>query len=122
MTKKMDWADYINYFDDDTNANDWLNEIMPHIMFKLFRDQENYLFMAGELGKGRWPMLKENAVEYIEDIINREFDWLIESIAMAIIRKYHEDDIDMPQSIADEYNEWYGFSEKDEGYIEGKDY
>lgn len=108
------------FFDDDTLANDYVKNIVNHAAYRLFENQQDWLYMVGELGKGRWPMLKDNAVDYIEQKVEQEFHLLIAFITFELIKMYHGQDIDLSENVAAEYNEWFGYEPEDEGYIEGK--
>lgn len=105
------------YFEEDEKANDWVNEILGRVRWNLFRSQEEWLYMAGELGKRRNPMTRYNAYDHIYNTINREMYTLIDYLVMELLREYHEDGIDFDLETADAYNESFGLSEDDEGYV-----
>lgn len=116
----MTWE---KYFEDTDLANDWFDEQMNRIAWEMFRRQENWIYMSGELGRGRNPMIKG------EDEFNLAFNyawadvigWLKGFAYDELLRLYVEDDIDLPRYMADEYNDWMGFEPGDDGYVEGKD-
>ena len=116
----MTWA---KYFEDDTLANEWFDRVMNRLAWKMFERQEDWVYMVGELGPGRNPMIK-SADKFDEAFCYAWRDamsWLAEFAANELLRIYAEDDIDFPRGLADEYNEWMGFEPGDEGYVEGKD-
>lgn len=111
------------YFEDETLANEWFDGIMSRINWKMFQNQEEWLYMFGELGPGRNPMIKsvEKFEEYFKRAWNDSMDWLYEFAATELLRVYAEDNIDFPHDLADDYNECMDYELGDEGYVEGKD-
>lgn len=111
------------YFEDDTLANDWFEKVMHRLAWKMFDSQEDWIYMSGELGKGRNPMIKS------EEEFNLAFNvawadtigWLKGFAYDELLRLYIEDDIDLPRGMADEYNEFMGYEPGDDGYVEGVD-
>lgn len=109
------------YFEDDTLANDWFKKRMNYIAWKMFERQEEWIHMAGEVGRN--PKIKS-----AEDF-DREFGyvwaetmgWLKGFAKNELLRAYAEDDIDFPRDLADEYNDEMGFEPGYDGYVEGKD-
>ena len=116
-------AEIRKYFEDDTLANDWFEKVMHRLAWKMFDSQEDWIYMSGELGKGRNPMIKS------EEEFNLAFNiawadaigWLKGFAYDELLRLYIEDDIDMPRGMADEYNEFMGYEPGDDGYVEGVD-
>jgi len=116
-------AEIRKYFEDDTLANDWFERVMHRLAWKMFDSQEDWIYMSGELGKGRNPMIKS------EEEFNLAFNiawadaigWLKGFAYDELLRLYIEDDIDLPRYMANEYNEVMGFEPGDDGYVEGKD-
>lgn len=96
-----------NYFDKDSNAYEWYNEVKDHAMWELFKNQENFLYMYGELGEKSNPVLKDNAIDYIEQTVIGELGWLISNLTMDIIDEYRRSDIDMSEYVADEFNAYF---------------
>ena len=107
------------YFEKDEKANDWVNEILGRVRWNLFRSQEKWLYMAGELGKRRNPMTRYNAYEYIHDTISAEMRSLTQYLTMELLREYHNNDIDFDWETAQYFNDYFGLSENDEGYVTG---
>lgn len=104
------------YFDEDVKANDWVKSIMPAIRWELFRNQEDWVYMAGDLGKRRNPMTRGNAIDYIYDTVKYKMNTLIYHITMELLHEYHDDDIDFDTYTAQEYNEYFEYTKDDEGY------
>lgn len=106
------------YFDEDAKANDWVDELVRHVRWNLFRNQEEWIYMAGERGKRRNPMTRYNAYEYIRDTVNAEIQNLSHYLTMELLREYHDDDIDFDCETAQYYNDYFELSE-DEDYVHG---
>ena len=75
--------------------------------------------MYGELGKKRKPMIKEDAIEKMNNLLMKgSLDLFIDEAIVAAIKHLHEDgDIDVSVEVAREYNEYFDYKEGDEGYI-----
>lgn len=114
---------FAKYFEDDTLANDWFERVMHNVAYEMFRRQEDWIYMVGELGPDRKPMIKsEQDFMVAFDIAwGNAIGWLKSFAAEELLKLYAEDDIDFPRGLADEYNEWMGYEPGDEGYVEGKD-
>lgn len=106
------------FFEDDTSANAFQETIERRTMADFAARQTDLLYMAGE--KGRKPMLKENALDTLFDGVVGSMDWFIADMVSNLIRRYAAQDIDVPIEVADWYNEYNGYMETDDGYIEGK--
>lgn len=117
----MDYNTEFNYFDDETLAKDWFNELCNGAAWDIFQKQEEIVYMMGELGKGRKPMFKDKAYENIRRIIENRLAFMIDDITCGLIKQLYESDIDMPQDMADDMNEWYGYQPDDDNYFEGTD-
>lgn len=116
-------AEIRKYFEDETLANDWFEKVMHRLAWKMFDSQEDWIYMSGELGRGRNPMIKS------EEEFNLAFNiawadaigWLKGFAYDELLRLYVEDDIDLPRGMADEYNEFMGYEPGDDRYVEGVD-
>lgn len=106
------------YFKKNMKANDWVNEILSRVRWSLFRNQQEWLYMAGELDKRRNPMTRYNAYAFIYSTITRELYTLIDHLTIELLREYHLDGIDFDAETADIYNETFGLSKGDEGYMD----
>ena len=101
----------VNYFKQDTLAKDWLNNLIKYISIDLFEHQHDFCYFAGELGKGKNPKLKDNAIEYIDKVCKKEMSCLREAIITYLLREYLHNDIDLN----DEAIDWLldeGFSDE----------
>lgn len=106
------------YFGDYVKANDVIDHIMKYVRYRLFSHQEDWLYMASELGKRRNPMTRYDAYEYIYNTVESELHGFINSLTMDFLREYHEDNIDFDARTAEAYNTYFGLSEKDEDFAQ----
>lgn len=109
-----------SYFENDTLANDYQKMVEHRTLVELVKNQSDWLYMVDELGKGRNPMLKDNAIPYIQETVTGEMSWLIADIIANIVEKLAAQDIDLSESVAEWYNEYHGYETCDDEYIEGK--
>jgi len=91
----------VNYFEQDTLAKDWLNNLIKNIGKNLFERQHDFCYFAGELGKGKNPKLKDNAIEYINTVCEKEMFYLREAIITYFLRECLHDDIDLNDEAID---------------------
>ncbi len=106
------------FFEDDALANAFQKTVEHRTMVNFAAKQTDLLYMAGE--KGRRPMLREDAVDTLFDGVVNSMNWFIADMVSNLIRRYAAQDIDVPIEVADWYNEYNGYMETDDGYIEGK--
>lgn len=104
------------FYEKDTLANDVVDSMMRNARYYLFRNQDEWLYMAGELGKRRPPMTRFNAYDYIYGALKGELWPLIDYLTMELLREYHEDNIDFDHETAFTYNDYFDLSKNDEGY------
>jgi hypothetical protein len=105
--------DYAKYFEDDTNAAEWLNNLMHRVYWKMFENQEEWIYMLGELESDK-PCLKDNFFEYAEMILDEELSLFKACVLTGMAYDYIDDDIDVTENIAYELNEWQGIYDGDE--------
>lgn len=119
----FDYNEKFNWFDDEELAKDWYNRMCGNIAWKMFENQEKWVYMAGELGEGRKPMIKgsEEFAEAMEQAMQDVFGFMREGIYYNFLRIYAEDDIDFPRELADDYNNYWDFEEDDDEFVEGID-
>ena len=103
-----DYNTEMNYFDDELLAKDWFNELYHEAAWDIFQHQEDIVYMAGELGEHRNPMLKDKAYEEIRHLVENHLVFMVDNITCGLIKELYDSDIDMPQDMADDMNEWYG--------------
>lgn len=108
------------YFEEDTLANDWQKEIVHRAMSRIGRNQEYYLYMCGELGDKRWPMLRHDFVDKAYDVAEEVLSDFMAEIVNEMIERLVAQDIDVAEKVADWYNEYNWLGPHDDGYIEGK--
>lgn len=116
-----DYNTEMNYFDEETLAKDWFNELCRESAWDIFQHQEEIVYMYGELGERRNPMFKDNAYEKIRDIVENRLNFMVGHITCGLIKELYKSDIDMPQDMADDMNDWYDYCLGDDDYFEGTD-
>lgn len=107
------------YFDKNDLAEEWLDRVIKNISFTAFENQKEWIYMYGELGEGRNPMIKDNFVKCFNQYFNEQLSYMRAIILYGFLKRYYEDNIDVPQWLAEEYNEWNGYVEGDKGYMIG---
>ena len=107
------------YFDKNDLAEEWLDRVIENIALTAFKNQEEWIYMDGELGEGRNPMIKDNFVECFNRYFDEQLDYMRTIILCGFLKRYYEDNIDVPQWLAEEYNEWNGYVEGDKEYMIG---
>lgn len=110
-----------NWFDNETLANEWYDDMVRRISWKAFEDQESWIYMLGELGEGRNPKVKDNFLEKFSEYFDAEISWLKWDMIYNMLADYYNEDIDVPQWLADEYNDYFGLKKDNRGYMEGTD-
>ena len=110
-----------NWFDKETLANEWYDEMVRRISWKAFEDQESWIYMIGELGEGRNPKVKDNFLDKFSEYFDAEISWLKWDMIYNMLADYYNSDIDVPQWLADEYNDYFGLEKDNRGYMEGTD-
>lgn len=115
------WNEKHNWFEDDTLAADWYNDLVRRVKFHIFENQEDILYMAGELGKGRWPKLKGDALDKIEKIVEQDMGQLVTNIVMNCAKDLIDGDIDCDEYTATEINWWFGYEDGDDEAIVGRE-
>ena len=97
------WNEKFNYFDDEKLAADWFNELCGRLNWEFFENQEDMLYMAGELGPGSLPKFKEGAIEKMQATIVRELGWMIGCITTGFIESFR---IDSNIDLSEEMEDW----------------
>lgn len=80
------------YAEDNDLLNDYVDEILRHVSWRLFRQQEDICFTISERNP---PMLKEEAVDIIEAECRKELNWLVDYMVMRLLISYRLDNIDL---------------------------
>lgn len=97
----------MNYFSDDSTCNDWVSEIADRVRYKLFGEQQNFLWLSGELGRdengSRKPCFYPDADEAIAEKVYDEMSDLVAGITYQLVLDYAwYGDIDVPDSLIEE--------------------
>lgn len=112
------WSDKFNWCDSEDKLADYFNDICRHVSWKMFENQEEWLYMVNELGKGRNPKIK--SFKEFKDVFNNAFNEYISmmrgSMFYGFLQTYADNDIDLDKEAAYELNDWLGLSEED-GYV-----
>lgn len=109
-----DYNAEMNFFDEEDLAKDWLNRLCRRVSWKIFENQEDICYMVNELGEGRNPKLKDNAIDVIQQLVIQELDLEIGDITMYFVRSLIDNDIDCSPEVAVEVNDWFGLDEEEE--------
>lgn len=116
----MGLNDDIRWFDDDELAARWLDGIGQRVSWDAFKSQYDIVYMSGELGKGRKPMVREGAIDRLHEIVKDALGGLEREIVMNYVHNlYKYGDVDVCDEIAKEYNWHNGLNEDDEDYMVG---
>ena len=96
---EVNWVDmYLEpYAEEDETLNHWIDRLMRNVRWRLFENQEDWLYMAGELGEGMPPKFKDNARKAMYDACVDEFGWLISYMIDRLITEYRISNIDLDE-------------------------
>lgn len=116
---KTNFAEELNYCDNRETLAEFFNWCVENLLYECFKNQEDIVYMYGELGKKRKPMIKEDAIEKMNNLLMKgSLGLFIDEAIVAAIKHLHEDgDIDVSAEVAREYNMFFGYREGEEGYI-----
>lgn len=97
------WIEYFEnpYAEDDELMNDWVETIMHRVSWKLFDHQRDIIKMAYET-ENDIPVLKDEAIEIIDQVITSELGWLRSYIINRILVSYAKGNIDLGEE-----GRWY---------------
>lgn len=98
----------IGYFEDGAECNHWLEIIVKAMAWHLFEHQEDWLYMAGELGEGTNPKLRgedditdkyreTDAITAFADEFDNQIAWLKNAVVTYMVRTCLHNDIDMSE-------------------------
>ena len=85
------------YADSECLLNDWVEERSHHFNWNLARNQEEWLYIAGELGKGCFPKMKEDKLQYIYQEIEDSCSWLFDYLLMQFLMKLRLSNVDLSE-------------------------
>lgn len=90
----LDW--YLeDYSEDNETLNDWMDRTISHIKWNLFQYQHGWVYMSGELGEGAFPKFKDNAIDYLYNVIDMELREVKDYILDRLIANYRLSNIDL---------------------------
>ena len=113
------FAEELNYCGNKETLAEFFNWCVENLLCECFKNQEDIVYMYGELGKKRKPMIKEDAIEKMKNLLMKGLlSLFIDEAIVAAIKHLHEDgDIDVSAEVAREYNMFFNYKEGEEGYI-----
>lgn len=90
------WIEYFEnpYAEDDELMNDWVETIIHRVSWELFDHQQDIIKMAHETENGI-PVLKDEAIQIIGQVIISELGWLRSYILDRILVSYAKGNIDL---------------------------
>ena len=101
------------YADDDHLLNDFVEDVLRRVSWKLFQHQGDFVYMAHEREDGI-PLLKDNVIEVIDRQIDSELSWLYGYMTTRLLMSYRLNNIDL----GDEGTQWLRDDLGDELYLE----
>lgn len=99
LVKIFDCLDTRPFAEDDCLLNDYVDRIIHYVSWDLFQHQEDICHMISEKNP---PMLKDNIIEYMSNVINREFGWLRSYIMAQTLITYRLSNVDLGEE-----GEWW---------------
>lgn len=112
------------FAEDDYTFNEYIDRLLKEVSWKLLEYQEEICYMINEKNP---PMLKDNAVSVMKEIIRPKFSWIIDYIICRILIEYRMGNVDLGENAeaylreAFEDEEWDRLTEAINTYI-WKDY
>ena len=106
-----------SYAEDNATLNNWVDELYKKISREMFKNQEKWIFMSGELGEGRFPQFKdfESVYNEFDQAFNSSIGGLFSYLFECFIRDIRLGNVDLGEdmeyelrwSMGDEdYEEW----------------
>jgi hypothetical protein len=99
LVEIFDCLDTRPFAEDDALLNDYIDRVMHYVSWDLFRHQEDVCHMISEKNP---PMLKDNIIEYMSSVVNRELGWLRGYIMARILITYRLSNVDLGEE-----GEWW---------------
>lgn len=99
------------YAEDEYTLNDYADDCMRHINYDMFKNQEDYLYMSGELGEGRFPQFKdyEHVYRAFEKAFNENIGWFFFYLFNRTILEAHlYGNVDLGESMTQYMKEEFG--------------
>lgn len=94
------------YAEDDFTLNEFVDDLTRRLSWKMFEHQEEICFNITEKNP---PMLKENAITYMQNMLNTELGWVRNYIICRMLISYRMSNVDLGEE-----GEWYLREEFDE--------
>jgi len=80
------------YAEDGYTLNDYVDRLLRDVSWDLWHRQEEMCYMATEKNP---PMLKENAIDIMREVIRPKFSWIMNYIICRILIEYRMSNIDL---------------------------
>ena len=90
------------YAEDDFSLNEFTEDALRRVSWKLFENQKDIVYMANETDNGI-PKMREGAINYLYRAINNELGWLINYMVDRILVSYMKGNIDP----SEEVKQWF---------------
>ena len=100
MSNWIEWFE-APYAENDDLMNDWVETILHRVSWELFHHQHDIVKMAYETENGI-PVLKDEAIEIIDQVITSELGWLRSYMIDRILVSYAKENIDLGEE-----GRWY---------------
>lgn len=80
------------YAEDGYTLNDYVDRLLKDVSWNLWHRQEEMCYMITEKNP---PMLKENAIDIMREVIRPKFSWIMNYIICRILIEYRMGNIDL---------------------------
>lgn len=87
------------YAEDDVLLNDFINDLIRHVSWKMFTHQEEVCYTIAEKNP---PMLKDNVIGFLRTVINNELGWVRDYVICRMLISYRLSNVDLGEEA-----EWY---------------
>lgn len=86
------------YAEDDSLLNEFIEDALRRISWRLFDNQEKVVYMANETDNGI-PKMREDAIDYIRMVARNELGWLVNYMVNRILVSYMKGNIDPSEEV-----------------------
>ena len=86
------------YAEDDSQLNEFIEDALRRISWRLFDNQEKVVYMANETDNGI-PKMREDAIDYIRMVARNELGWLVNYMINRILVSYMKGNIDPSEEV-----------------------
>ena len=80
------------YAEDDALLNDFINDLIRHVSWKMFTHQEEVCYTIAEKNP---PMLKDNVIGFLRTAINNELGWVRDYVVCRMLMSYRLSNVDL---------------------------